>query len=96
MFVQTMEIRTSDFGPIEEAMQAYVDATEGVRTVVSSTVLRDRSDPDRYLVVVEFDSAESAGHNSALPATGLLAQAINEHADAEIVFHDHDVHYRHD
>lgn len=96
MFVQTIEIRTSDFGPIQRAMEAYVEATEGVRTVVSSTVLHDRSDPDRWLLVVEFASAESAAHNSALPATGLLAQAIGEAAEAELVFHDHDVHYRHE
>jgi hypothetical protein len=96
VFVQTIEIRTSDFGPIQRAMEAYVADTEGVRTVVSSTVLHDRADPDRWLLVVEFASPESAAHNSELPATGLLAQAIGQAADAEIVFHDHDLHYRHD
>ncbi len=95
MFVQTIEIRTADIGAIERAVQEYEAATEGVRTVRRSTVLRDRADAERYLVVVEFDSAESASHNSQLPATGVLAAKIGELSDAPLVFHDFDVQYQH-
>ena len=95
MFVQTIEIRTGDVEAIERAVQEYEAATEGARTVRRSTLLQDRADPGRYLVVVEFDSAESAERNSELPATGALAAKIAELADAPLVFHDFDLRYQH-
>jgi uncharacterized protein (DUF1330 family) len=39
-------------------------------------VLKDRNQPNRYLVLIEFDSYEEAMHNSDDPETGKFAQQM--------------------
>jgi hypothetical protein len=39
-------------------------------------VLKDRNQPNRYLVLIEFDSYEEAMHNSGDPETGKFAQQM--------------------
>ena len=47
----------------------YQNDTEGKRTSQREAITVDRNDPNRYLIVAEFDSYEAAMENSNLPET---------------------------
>ena len=77
-FIQIIESRTKNFDELQALGDEYFQATEGQRTVRRSILTRDRNDPDRYLIIVFFDSYESAMENSNLPETA----AVRREADA--------------
>ncbi|MCQ9181877.1 hypothetical protein KMT30_23060 [Streptomyces sp. IBSBF 2953] len=76
-FVQILEFETDRIDDMralgEEGDQRLAGRPGGP---VRRLVLKDRSRPDRYLVVVEFDSYEEAMRNSDDPETGKFAQAM--------------------
>lgn len=90
-FVQIMDFRTSDPDPMFELADEWWEATDGKRTVRREIVGRDRNDPEHYMVVVFFDSYESAVENSDLPETQAGAATMASHAAGEITFHDLDI-----
>ena len=90
-FIQIMEATTSDPEVMFAADKEWAEATEGKRTARRSIVTRDRNNPDRYVIIVFFDSYESAMENSRLPETQALAGKVAATMDAPIVFHDLDV-----
>lgn len=90
-FVQIMEFRTSKIDEIEALEQQWLAETEGTRTARRSLLCRDRNDPQRYSVVVFFDSYESAMVNSELPATRDFAKRTADLIDGDFTFHDLDV-----
>ena len=77
-FIQIIEMRTKNFDELQALSDRFFEATEGKRTVRRAIVSRDRNDPERYMLVVFFDSYESAMENSNLPETAEFA----EQADA--------------
>lgn len=90
-FIQIMELRTTSFDELEALSEQFFAATEGRRTVRRSIVTRDRNDPDRYLIVVFFDSYESAMENSNLPETAEFAEKQVALLEGPPTFHDLDV-----
>jgi hypothetical protein len=90
-FIQIVEVRTSRYDEIAALDDKWEADTEGRRTSRRSIVTRDRNDPERHLVIVFFDSYESAMENSKLPETGEFAKRISELTDGPIRFHDLDV-----
>ena len=90
-FIQIIEMRTKNHEELQALGDEYFERTEGRRTVKRSYVTRDRSDPERYVLVVLFDSYESAMENSQLPETGELAQKQAQLLDGPPVFSDLDV-----
>ncbi len=94
-FFQLIEIRTDDFDEFERAHEKWLAATEGQRTVVQEWVCRDRDAPDRYLVIVEFPSAEAAAVNNDLPATAEIAASMARIAADPPTFRNMDL-IRHD
>ena len=54
-------------------------------------VTRDRNDPERYMLVVFFDSYESAMENSNLPETAEFAEKQMLLLDGPPTFYDLDV-----
>lgn len=77
-FVQIIEFTTDDIDAVRQIDEQWKKATEGKRTARRQIVTRDRNDPDRYRVLVFFDSYESAMANSQLPETGQFAQKYQE------------------
>jgi quinol monooxygenase YgiN len=73
-FIQTIEMRTKEYDELKALGDEYMAATEGKRTVRRSILTRDRNDPDRHVLIVFFDSYESAMENSNLPETAQLAE----------------------
>ena len=90
-FIQVMEITTSDFDELERLHEQWLADTEGKRTVRRETVCRDRERPDTYVMVVEFDSYESAMENNELPETAKIAEGITGLATQPPVFRNLDV-----
>ncbi len=90
-FMQTIEIRTSNFDKIQALDEEWRKATEGKRTLRRSLVCQDRNDPNRYLILAFFDSPESAAKNSELPETAAFANQTGAIADAPLAFQDFDV-----
>ena len=90
-FIQIIGSRTKKFDELQALGDEFFQATEGRRTVRKSYVTRDRSDPDRYLIIVFFDSYESAMENSSLPETAAFAEKQMPLLDGPPTFFDLDV-----
>src|SRR6266581_1730437 len=90
-FVQIIEFRTSDIEGIRKADDDWIRATEGKRTARRQLLARDRTDPDRYFMIVFFDSYESAMANSELPETRASADVFAALAAGPPTFHDLDI-----
>jgi hypothetical protein len=86
-----MQLQTSRINEIRAAVDEWQRATEGKTTVTRSVISQDRDNPDRYWVIVTFDSYEDAMKNSALPETDSLSQQTIELSDGPPVFFNLDV-----
>ncbi|MGI5483367.1 hypothetical protein [Streptomyces lavendofoliae] len=76
-FAQIIDFETERIEDMEALMRERRDAMSGrAGGPARRLVLRDRGNPDRYLVVVEFGSYEEAMRNSEDPATTELAERI--------------------
>jgi quinol monooxygenase YgiN len=90
-FIQIIELRTSNPDEVLALDAEWQEATEGKRTARRSIVTRDRNDPERHLVIVFFDSYESAMENSKLPETQEFATRWAGLVEGPLEFHDLDV-----
>ena len=90
-FIQVIELKTSKPDEILALDAEWEKATEGRRTARRSIVTRDRNDPSRHLIIVFFDSYESAMQNSELPETKEFAARWAELVEGSLAFHDLDV-----
>ena len=83
-FIQAVELRTDRPEDLMAFDREWEQATEGTRTSRRSIVTRDRDDPRRHLVLVFFDSYESAMENSKLPETQAFAERYAAAVDGPI------------
>jgi hypothetical protein len=90
-FIQIIELRTSKFDEIQKLEDEWKAATEGKRTVRRTIITRDRNDPSRHLVIVFFDSYDSAMANSNLPETTEFGKKQGALLDGPMAFTDLDV-----
>lgn len=90
-FIQIIDYETKQPDQISRLNQEWVEATEGRRTALRSVVGRDRNNPNRYVVMVEFDSYEEAMRNSKLPETSAMAEKIAALCTSPATFTDLDV-----
>jgi quinol monooxygenase YgiN len=72
-FIQIIDARTTKIDELRRLDDEWQRATEGKRTARRSILGRDRNDPGRYVLIVFFDSYESAMENSNLPETQRMA-----------------------
>lgn len=90
-FIQIIEGRTSR-GDEMAALTADLDArTEGRSTVRRAIRTQDRDDSSRFMVIVFFDSYESAMENSNLPETDEFSRKMAELLDGPPTFYNLDV-----
>lgn len=90
-FIQIIEGHTSRGDEIE-ALAADLEAkTQGRSTVRRSIRTQDRDDPTRFVMIVHFDSYESAMENSNMPETGEFSQKMMELLDGPPTFQNLDV-----
>ena len=72
-FVQIIECRTRQFDKIQRLEDEWRAATRASAHFGASVVARDRTDPNRHLILAFFDSYEAAMENSNLPEHLILA-----------------------
>jgi hypothetical protein len=90
-FIQIIEGHTSRGDEIEALSNDLSDRTEGRYTVRRSIRTQDRDDPSHFMVIVFFDSYESAMENSNLPEVNEFSQKMAELLDGPPTFHNLDV-----
>lgn len=90
-FAQIIEFTTSRFDEGQKLVDEYRAKTEGRRVTGRSMTLRDRENPNKYYVIVEFASYEDAMRNNDLPETGELAQGLEALTDGPTIFHNLDI-----
>ena len=90
-FVQTIAIRTSGIDAVEDLLDDWHTNQAGVAPGYRhSRVLADRDDSGRYMIIVDFESAELAAENNDRPETAAWAEALSTmiEGDAEFVQYD--------
>jgi quinol monooxygenase YgiN len=90
-FVQIIQFETTKIDEIRQLDEEWYASTAGRRTVRREILTRDRSNPDRYTAIVEFDSYEEAMRNSQLPETSAIATAYEALSSGPVTFLDLDV-----
>ena len=59
-FIQIIEANTSKWDEMQALVTEYEKSIDGKSTVRRSIVTRDRANPERHIIIVFFDSYESA------------------------------------
>lgn len=90
-FVQIIEFKSSDFDGLRQADDEWERATEGKRTARRRLITRDHHDPNRYFMIIFFDSYESAMANAELPETQDAVDVLAKLADRSPTFYELDV-----
>ncbi|KRC66287.1 hypothetical protein ASE12_16905 [Aeromicrobium sp. Root236] len=90
-FIQIIEGRTSHFDEMKALTEEFEGQDLGGHTLRRSIRTRDRDDPSRFMVIVFFDSYESAMENSNLPETNEFSQKMMALVDGPPTFHNLDV-----
>ena len=90
-FIQIIDGHTSRHDEMTALAEELEDRTEGRYTVRRSIRTLDRDDPSHFMVLVFFDSYESAMENSNLPETSEFAEKMMALADGPPTFHNLDV-----
>ncbi|MER5726805.1 hypothetical protein ABT084_00375 [Streptomyces sp. NPDC002138] len=91
-FAQIVDFETERIDEVRDLLRAYeADAAGRTSTPTARTLLKDRANPNRYLVLVEFESYETAMANSKAPETSELAQALSALMTRPTVYTDCDI-----
>ena len=90
-FIQIIEGHTSRGDEIEALSAELENRTQDRFTVRRSIRTQDRDDPSHFMVIVFFDSYESAMENSNLPETDEFSRKMAELLDGPPTFHNLDV-----
>jgi hypothetical protein len=90
-FIQIIDARTKNFDEISALDAEYEKSVAGRSTFRRSIACRDRNDPERYFILVFFDSYEDAMQNSTLPETQALAEKMMGLVEAPPNFYDLDI-----
>lgn len=90
-FIQIIDHVTSKYDEVSALSEKMRAERAGDTTVRKVTVGKDREREGHYLVIVEFDSYESAMENSSHPATQEFAARMQELCDGPPSFYNLDV-----
>ena len=90
-FVQIIEFRTSKLDDMRKLEDEWEERASGQSTTRRRVLTQDRDNPGRYLMIVFFDSYESAMENSNNPVTREFAEKMMGLADGPPNFFNLDV-----
>lgn len=94
-FVQTIEIRTGNIDAVRGLLDDWHSKETGVAPGYQfSRVLADRDVSGRYVIVVEFESADLAAQNNEREETAKWAAALATMIDGEADFTQYDEYHR--
>lgn len=89
--MQTMAVRAADRGALADLMTTWHEAEAGrAPGYQGSRLLADRDDPGRYVIVVDFSSAEEAERNNDRQETQEWASNLAGLIDGEPEFGNFD------
>src|SRR5688572_21554332 len=89
-FVQLVEMSTSRFEEMRKFNEEWRESNPDA-LLDWSIVGRDRDDPEKFVVMVHFESYDVAMKNSADPRTAEYAAKMDELADGPVTFRNLDV-----
>lgn len=90
--IQLVEFRShSSANDLREALDAWLGASHGKRSLQMAVVAAERDDPGRFWEVLEFASEEDAKGAIELPETKAAYERWTGLLDGEPVFHNLDV-----
>jgi hypothetical protein len=72
--IQLIEYWTDRFDEVDSLLTDWITDSQGQRTATRTRIGQDRHDPQHYIEVLEFNSAEDAELNSQLPVTDAVHQ----------------------
>jgi quinol monooxygenase YgiN len=75
-FVQIIEYETDRAADIEATMQDGMNQQQNPPGFARMAYTQDRDNPNRYFMIVEFDSYEAAMANSNAPETDAMAKQL--------------------
>lgn len=78
-FIQLISFRTDDLDAVRAIHEEWLAATADRRTARGARLFADRHQNHRYVLVVDFDSADSASANGELPETHAAAERLSAH-----------------
>jgi quinol monooxygenase YgiN len=89
-FVQIVEYTTTRFDEMKAAGDEFRKQreAEGGPEPIRVIVCADLDKPNRYLSIVEFESAEAAAENSGREDTNRFAKKMAELTDGPPIFHN--------
>jgi len=90
-FIQSVEFATDRKDEMLELMRRWTTDAIGKGTAKRTTLAADRSAPDRFVVAVWFESAESAAENSERDETGAFAAEFGKLCTDGPTYRDLDV-----
>ncbi len=91
-FTQTITVRAADGGALSDLMSSWHQAEAGVAPgYLGSRLFADRDDPGRFVMVVEFSSAEEAASNDDRSETREWASRLQALVDGEPEFANFDL-----
>jgi quinol monooxygenase YgiN len=102
-FAQTITVRCKDVDGLVALLEEWDrnQAAADIMGYIGTHVLRDRSDPDHFVIVAEFGvveldvpAADEAARNNDRPETQEWARRMRELIDGEPVYRDYDEVYR--
>ena len=88
-FLQVIEFHTDRPGHVAAAVDDFTATMGGDSKVLRCAMATDRDHPGHHLLLVEFDSYESAMQNSAHPVTAAFAHALGQLA-TDVVYRNWD------
>lgn len=93
MFVQIIEYETDRADEMAAEMDSRMAEAQqsGQQMPGRMMVTRDRDNPQRYMVIVEFPSYEEAMANSKRPDTGEMAKLMSSMVSGGPIYHNLDV-----
>ena len=78
-FTQTIEVTAADEQALSDHMAAWHGEQHGIAPgYVGARILADEAAPGRYLIAVDFSSAEEAARNNDRPETAAWASKLDE------------------
>jgi heme-degrading monooxygenase HmoA len=91
-FIQIVEYETGRADEIAAAMNEWSGPTPGETPGFRRmAVTHDRDNPNRYLLIVEFDTYEQAMENSTKPETDAMAKQLGSMVTRGPSYHNLDV-----
>jgi quinol monooxygenase YgiN len=87
-FIQIIDLHTDKMDELRALDDEWERASAGKRSTRRTLMTRDRDNPDHYMLIVFFDSYESAMENSELPETAALAEKMGALVSGPPTFHN--------